>query len=441
MHQKPTPKPTLVEVVVFDARRAKALEPGEYMIIEEAPGLRLVASASRKTWTYRYKSPVDGRMRQVAIGQWPAVSYAAALGQWSQLRSQREAGEDVAVAKRQSKMPVRRTRARGADYLVAHLLDDYLEGHVKRHRKPKGYAETTRLLGAQYTGPIRGLAPSAVKRVDAFELLEDLAARAPVLANTLRTELGAAWEYALDAGRIAEDVPNWWRQILRGKLRSRGRIVDGEHQGRVRRVLDAQEVAELIRFLPNFSQLIDDLLTLYLWTGARGGEIVQMHASEISQESDGWWWTVPKEKLKTGRHDLAVDFRVPLLGRALVVVRRRLALYQSGYLFQPVNRNARSPHVEQKVVGVAVWCARPGVKSREGEPLKVLRIEPWAPHDLRRTVKTTLASLGCPEGVSEAVLGHMPPGIVGVYNRHTYDKERRLWLGLLSEHWEKLAAQ
>lgn len=425
---------------MFDARRAKALEPGEYMIIEEAPGLRLVASASRRTWTYRYKSPVDGRMRQVAIGQWPAVSYAAALGQWSQLRSQRDAGEDVAVAKRQSQMPVRRTRARGADYLVAHLLDDYLEGHVKRHRKPKGYAETARLLGAQYTGPIRGLAPSAVKRVDAFELLEDLAARAPVLANTLRTELGAAWDYALDAGRIPEDTPNWWRQILRGKLRSRGRIVGGEHQGRARRVLDAQEVAELIRFLPNFSQLIDDLLTLYLWTGARGAEIVKMEASEIGQEADGWWWTVPREKLKTGRHDLAVDFRVPLLGRALVVVRRRLALYQSGYLFPPVNRNARSPHVEQKVVGVAVWCARPGVKSREGEPLKVLRIEPWAPHDLRRTVKTTLASLGCPEDVSEAVLGHMPPGIVGVYNRHTYDKERRLWLGLLSDHWERLAA-
>lgn len=428
---------------MFDARRAKALEPGEYMIIEEAPGLRLVAGASRKTWTYRYKSPIDGRMKQLAMGQWPAMSYASALGQWDDLRQRRAAGHDPAQEKKQATAAtVRKTLSRKAgEYLVAHLLDEYLEGHVKRHRKPKGYAETSRLLGPLYTASIRGLPPVEVKRVHAFELLEKLGARAPVLANTLRTELGAAWDYALDAGRIPEDTPNWWRQILRGKLRSRGRIVDGTHQGRVRRVLDSQEVGVLIRFLPNFSQLIDDLLTLYLWTGARGGEIVQMHASEISQESDGWWWTVPKEKLKTGRHDLAVDFRVPLLGRALVVVRRRLALYQAGYLFPPVNRNARSPHVEQKVVGVAVWCARPGVKSREGEPLKVLRIEPWAPHDLRRTVKTTLASLGCPEGVSEAVLGHMPPGIVGVYNRHTYDKERRLWLGLLSEHWEKLAAQ
>lgn len=274
----------------------------------------------------------------------------------------------------------------------------------------------------------------------AFELLEALGERAPVLANTLRTELGAAWEYAQDAGRIAEDVPNWWRQILRGKLRSRGRIVDGERQGRQRRTLDTQEMATLIQFLPNFSQMIDDLLTLYIWTGARGAEIVQMEAGEIAQESDGWWWTVPKEKLKTGRHGLSVDFRVPLVGRALAVVRRRIALYQGDYLFSPVNVNARAKHVEQKIIGVPTYWVRPeSVNERlPADRSKILRIKPWAPHDLRRTVKTTLASIGCPEEVSEAVLGHMPPGIVGVYQRQTYDKERREWLARLAEHWENL---
>ena len=168
-----------------------------------------------------------------------------------------------------------------------------------------------------------------------------------------------------------------------------------------------------------------------------------MEVREIAQESDGWWWTVPNEKLKTGRHDLSVDFRVPLVGRALAVVRRRMALYQSGFLFRPVNANARAKHVEQKVIGVATYWVRPeSVNERlPADRPKILRIQPWAPHDLRRTVKTTLASLGCPEEVSEAVLGHKPPGIVGVYQRHTYDKERRVWLTLLSEHWEGLALE
>ena len=52
----------------FDARTAKALTPGQHIIISDYPGLRLVASAKVLTWIYRYKSPVDKRMRQIAIG-------------------------------------------------------------------------------------------------------------------------------------------------------------------------------------------------------------------------------------------------------------------------------------------------------------------------------------------------------------------------------------
>ncbi len=50
-----------------------------------------------------------------------------------------------------------------------------------------------------------------------------------------------------------------------------------------------------------------------------------------------------------------------------------------------------------------------------------------------------LAAMGCPGDVAEAVLGHMQPGIVGVYNRHSYDAERAEWLRRLSERLEELA--
>jgi hypothetical protein len=62
--------------VAFDARSAKLLPAGEHIVVDatEYPGLRLEATATRKTWTYRYKSPVDARMRQVKVGNWPFVS-------------------------------------------------------------------------------------------------------------------------------------------------------------------------------------------------------------------------------------------------------------------------------------------------------------------------------------------------------------------------------
>ncbi len=64
----------------------------------------------------------------------------------------------------------------------------------------------------------------------------------------------------------------------------------------------------------------------------------------------------------------------------------------------------------------------------------------WAPHDLRRTGRTMLTALGCPTDVAESILGHMLPGVEGVYNRHTYDRERREWLTRLDAHLEALAA-
>ncbi len=41
-------------------------------------------------------------------------------------------------------------------------------------------------------------------------------------------ELGAAWDYALDAGRLPENTPNGWRRIVHGRLRGKGRGRNGE---------------------------------------------------------------------------------------------------------------------------------------------------------------------------------------------------------------------
>ena len=48
--------------MLFDVRAAKQLKPGEHLVVEGCEGLRLVASASKMTWTYRYKQPGMGRM-------------------------------------------------------------------------------------------------------------------------------------------------------------------------------------------------------------------------------------------------------------------------------------------------------------------------------------------------------------------------------------------
>jgi len=123
-------------VIAFDARAAKALASGNHLTFASAAGLRLKATASTRTWLYRYKSPVDDRMRQVRLGHWPTMSPTAALVAWQQAREARASGADIASRRREDKSDerdrveqARRAKALG-DYTVRHLADDYLSIHL-----------------------------------------------------------------------------------------------------------------------------------------------------------------------------------------------------------------------------------------------------------------------------------------------------------------------
>jgi integrase len=224
---------------------------------------------------------------------------------------------------------------------------------------------------------------------------------------------------------------------MRGKLRSKGKKIDGKHVGATKRVLSEQEIGELINWLPNFSKTVADALTLYLWTGTRGAEIVSMEAHEITEEPTGWWWTLPKEKTKNVNRANATDLRVPLVGRAKAVALRRRE-HAEPHLFES---ELGGKPIDQKVIQGAVYHHQPYCKTKTKNERPRLPVTHWSPHDLRRSVRTLLASMGCPEDIAESVLGHMKGGIVGTYNRHQYEDERLEWLTRLDAKLEQLALQ
>ncbi|HDR9868541.1 TPA: DUF4102 domain-containing protein [Burkholderia cenocepacia] len=410
----------------FDAKRAKQMLPGEHITFDEFPGLRLQATASRRSWIYRYKSPVDGRMRQTKLGMWPTMSYSAAIAAWEAERAQRDAGVDTRLARRNNAP----APSAGA-YTVKQVCLDYIAGHIETSRNKKSAVQATRLI-LNKLGAVQDLPAADLTRGQAFDLLA-AQRHAPQNAAKLRAELGAAWDYALDAGKLMPDTPNWWRQVMRGKLRSKGRVVAGERVT-TKRVLSTDELRILIPWLPNFSAAVEDVLTLYLWTALRGAEICAMEGREVREESDGLWWTIPKAKTKNKNIADATDHRVPLVGRARSIVLRRKEQYGAGSLFPA---RAGVP-IKQKIIQHAVWMRQPYSDVPKVEHLPPVPVTRWAPHDLRRTARTLLASLGCPREVGETILGHVLPGVEGIYNRHTYDAEKRVWLTRLSDHLESL---
>ena len=421
---------------MFDARAARALQPGNHIVVEGAPGLRLQASQTTRAWVFRYRSPVDGRMRQMRLGRWPAMPLAAALAAWQTAKAARDAGADPAAERRQTRHASVARRKETA-YTVRKACNDYLADYAS-HVTPKTYAEAARILALDLA-ELADRPAASIDRAAAFDLIHSRRHR-PVQAARLRQLLGAVWDRALDAGRLDADVPNWWRLILRGRLPSQGKIVAGKHQGPDKRVLSEAELQRLLPWLPNFSRDIEDALTLTLWTGCRGGEVVAMERAELAQADGVLWWTIPRRKLKMRRLPLLTDLRVPLVGRAEQVVRRRQAASAGRWLF-PSRGGAGSGHIEQKVLGVAVWTHMPACELRPEWVRPRLPVQAWAPHDLRRTARTILAAMGCPDAVAEAILGHHPPGVQGTYNRHGYDAERLVWLSRLADRLEQLSDQ
>lgn len=413
----------------FDPRAAKALQPGQHLVVVGCPGLRLVASGPYKTWTYRYKPPGERNMKQVSLGHWPAVPVAEAVAAWSAKREARAAGEDPRASKAAARDAALASAAAPENGpTVEKVVRRYIRGHLRASRTPASALAAERALLAMLEAhPDVAATPAAqLTRAQAYAVI-DAKRSTPTAAAKLRSLLGAAWDDAYDPGVLPQDAPNWWRQVLRGKLKSKGKIVGGEHVGPKRRVLRLDEVGALLAWAAdNMHALGFDVLVLYLWTGARGSEILSMRPEHVAEEPTGWWWTVPAALTKNAGHEFAMDLRVPLFGRALAVVQRRLAAVgESGVLFE----STRGRPYTQHDFSTYVYDLQPySIKSRERPGRPVLPVTDWSPHHLRRTVRTQLAALGCPREIAEAILGHMPATIEATYNLHTYDAERREWL-------------
>lgn len=420
----------------FDPRAAAGLQPDERLLMDGYPGLRLEASKTRKTWVYRYEN-FDGRMKQVKLGSYPMMDHHKAIGLWQAHREKRDSGVDIVAEKR----AVRAAAALPQMSTVKVLVEWFLENHVDRNYKDvetRSAARASMMVPLDDSPEFAQCPPEAVSRAMAFNTI-DKYIDYPEKARRMKGLFAQTWDKARDAGLINSDTPNWWREVMRGQIKSKGKIINGEHQGKVYRALAASELKTLLPWsLANMHPNGRDGLVLYLWTGMRGIELFGMRPEYIRQEDDGWWMTYPVGLLKTADHADTVDHRVPLVGKVLEIVQRRMERpTESGYLFESA-RGGRFFQYTQSTFGSYVYNLMPyssKVKDRASEGL-VCPVTKWSPHDLRRTARTTLSRLRCPVQIAEAFIGHKPPGIIGVYDQHTFDMEKREWAVNLADYME-----
>jgi integrase len=97
---------------------------------------------------------------------------------------------------------------------------------------------------------------------------------------------------------------------------------------------------------------------------------------------------------------------------------------QSRWLF-------RSPRQEGPITGAAVDHAMR--HNREA-----LGTGDATPHDLRRTAASHMTSIGISRLVMSKILNHAEPGVTAVYDRHSYDREKRAALDTWGSRIEEI---
>ena len=192
-------------------------------------------------------------------------------------------------------------------------------------------------------------------------------------------------------------------------------------QSAASRFLTDPELELLLEWLPRsgFSQNQRVALRLTLETGCRTGEAIAAQWSHFDLERG--IWSLPRTKTRCAAGDPPLESDAALAARAGRVRVRQVvvSVTQDGqpYRAEDVDRDDVADAPRQRA-------------SR--------RWMPWTPHDLRRTVRTALARLGCPRPVAEAILGHSADGIVGVYDQHSYEAEAGDWLQRWNDHLDTL---
>ncbi len=402
----------------------------------ENKGLRVACGKTgRKTFTYRYRSPeLDGKLVQIKLGTFPNISLEEARIKLRELKNQRDSGIcPKSEMERVEAEKIKQQEALAVDKItVKDVVDYYLENYIqdkvnasgtviKGARKPKGQKEVRRTLYVDVVDIIGERPATSIKKGDITRLIQGIVDRdAPVQAGSVLRELSSAFDYAIGLDFLPDEYVN--PALLARNMFKKSKVKLTNNKGK--RVLSHNELFRFLKWLPEskFSKNEEGILRLTLWTGCRTGEICDLAWSQIDFDKK----TIHLIETKNGNARY-----VQLPNQAVAWLKKwqqAQGVSKSLYVFP--SQRSNSP-ILQKQLTQSTWRMR-----RDGD---MMEMPPWSPHDLRRTVRTELARMGCPTEVAEAVLGHSAKGIEGTYNLHKYESECRDWLQRWANALESIA--
>ena len=364
-------------------------------------GLRITAAGAR-SFILNYR--VDGRERRTTIGKYPAWTATAAREKAKELRREVDGGADPLEAK----------EAKRAAPTFGDLASDYWRIEGSKQRGVAGYKA---MLERDVLPHWRHLKVEDIKRRDVIRLVEDKAQTAPVAANRVFSLVRRIFNFAIRRDIIEA---NPCAQVRKpSPERAKDRVLSRDELRVLWAALEAGE---------HFTTQTAAALKLVLLTAQRPGEVCGLLWADLDLSQR--WWSLPAERSKNG-----LAHRIPLSDGALEVL--KALPRDAAEVFPKANGGGPTSH-NTVAQALRKALAKPdpekAAKLRRPKDREPLPLQTFTPHDLRRSAASFMASAGVARFVVGRVLNHQESGVTRVYDRHSYDAEKREALAT----WDRL---
>jgi integrase len=379
-------------------RALEAVKPGpERREIPDSllPGLYfIVQPTGARSWAVRYRH--QGTSRKHTLGGYPTIDLKAARALGGKALRAAAEGRDPG----REKVLARAAKADSVD----HIVEEFLERHVRRSNRLRTAQETERLLRQHVLPRWRGRMVHEITRRNVLDILDRVVdGGAPIAANRVFAAVRKFFNWCVARDIIAASPCAGVKPPTAERARDR--------------VLSDDELRLVWAAADKLGGAFGPLVKLLALTGQRRDEVAGMRWDEL--DLDARLWTLPAGRTKNDKpHD------VPLSSAAIAVLKS-------------VPRVADSPFV--LTTNGAAPASGYSKNKRRLDALLPADMPAWRLHDLRRTCASGMARLGINLPVIEKCLNHVSgsfAGIVGVYQKHSFADEKRAAL----EAWGSFVA-
>lgn len=394
------PERIMIKKMKLTDRQVKNLKPKKdrYEVWEgNGFGIR-VFPTGKKSWVFMYR--FEGKARRITFGSYPQMSVAEAHAAYGKALTDLEKGIDAGANL------VGDNKENRSAPTVEELAKEYLEKWAKPRKR--SWKEDARMLSKDVIPFLGNKKAKNITKRDVLFLLDRVSERgAAIAANRTLAVIRRMFNFAVERDIITitpcYGVKAPTKENRRDRLLSEEEIKIFWHRLETSNMFESSKLA----------------LKLQLVTAQRKGEIMGAEWDEFDLVNG--WWTIPAKKSKNGNNHL-----VPLSELAIELLQKLKTLSNGSKWLLP------SPRGDKHIVPTAIDRAlRNNIK-------KFKDVKPFTPHDLRRTAASHMTALGVSRLVVSKLLNHVENSVTAIYDRHSYDKEKRAAVDVWAKNLEEI---